>query len=459
MRKAKWAALAVAALLLVAACGGSAGSASSGGNSPGGVNWNAKAPKGGVNLNFWYEFAAGPNQNAVLALVSKFNQENQGKIHINPVYAGSYDDAFSKYKASIQSNDIPNIVQIYDIGSRFMIDSKTITPAQTFIDHYKYPINDIYPSIRGYYNVHGKQQSMPWNTSMPLLYVNTSMFQQAGIPTTNLPTTFQQIEADSKLIKQKTGNPGFNAAVYGWYLEQWAARANVNYCNANNGRTGQATQAMLTNPRIVQTLNWWSQGVQQGWGENTGTVTSDSDAAFEAGKVAMIVESTGSLAQISKGANFPVATSLYPRDESWSASEGGPIIGGASVWITNHQSSYDQIASWKFVQFLDNAENQAYWHTHTGYMPINQLSQNDPTEKAYIAANPQFETAIKQLKATKSTYADQGCSMGAMPQARQDAQNAISDALTGKETPKAALQQQDGIINQAIQTYNQSLSS
>ncbi|MGH7919535.1 MAG: ABC transporter substrate-binding protein, partial [Candidatus Dormibacteraceae bacterium] len=399
-----------------------------------------------------------PDQDAVIHLVNEFNQQNQGKIHINAVYAGAYDDAFSKYKASIQSNNIPNIVQIYDIGSRFMIDSKTITPAQTFIDHYKYPIGDIYSSISGYYKVHGKQQSMPWNTSMPLLYVNTSMFQQAGISTSTLPTTFQQIEADSKIIKQKTGNPGFNAAIYGWYLEQWAARANVNYCNANNGRTGQATHALLTNSRIVQTLNWWTQGVQQGWGENTGTTTSDSDTAFEAGKVAMIVESTGSLAQIGEASHFTIGTSFYPRDQSWSSGQGGPIIGGASVWITNHQSSYDQIAAWKFEQFLDNPANQAYWHIHTGYMPINQLAQQQATEKAYIAAHPQFETAIKQLKATKSSYADQGCSMGAMPQARQDAQNAISNALTGKQTPQAALQQQDGIIDQAIKTYNQSLA-
>ncbi|MGH7919034.1 MAG: extracellular solute-binding protein, partial [Candidatus Dormibacteraceae bacterium] len=168
----KKAAIAVAALLLVAACGGSA---NTGSNTSGGINWNAKAPKGGATLNFWYEFAAGPDQDAVNHLVNEFNQQNQGKIHINAVYAGAYDDAFSKYKAAIQSNNIPNVVQIYDIGSRFMIDSKTITPAQTFIDHYKYPIDNIYPSIRGYYNVHGKQQSMPWNTSMPLLYVNTSM--------------------------------------------------------------------------------------------------------------------------------------------------------------------------------------------------------------------------------------------------------------------------------------------
>jgi serine/threonine protein kinase len=41
----------------------------------------------------------------------------------------------------------PNVVQIYDIGSRFMIDSKQTVPVQSFADKDGYSLDSIEPNI------------------------------------------------------------------------------------------------------------------------------------------------------------------------------------------------------------------------------------------------------------------------------------------------------------------------
>ena len=71
---------------------------------------------------------------ALNTLVDKFNAAHAGKIHVNAVYQGEYDDAITKYKASVQSNNTPSLMQIYDIGTQFMIDSQQVVPIQGFAD-------------------------------------------------------------------------------------------------------------------------------------------------------------------------------------------------------------------------------------------------------------------------------------------------------------------------------------
>src|ERR1700704_4403868 len=85
-----------------------------------------ETPPGGqtVEVAFWHGFAAGANQDATNALVQKFNDSHTGKIHVTPAFSGNYDETFAKIKTSITAGNTPQLVQIYDLGTRFMIDSK-----------------------------------------------------------------------------------------------------------------------------------------------------------------------------------------------------------------------------------------------------------------------------------------------------------------------------------------------
>ena len=116
-----------------------------------------KAPSSEVvNIAFWHAMS-GHNGEVIEELVKRFN-DSQSAIVVTPTYQGSYDDSINKLKAGLQSKDVPAIVQVYDIGTRLMIDLGVMTPMQSFIDKEKFDVSDIEPGVANYYSVDGGDQ-------------------------------------------------------------------------------------------------------------------------------------------------------------------------------------------------------------------------------------------------------------------------------------------------------------
>ena len=162
--------------LVLAACGGG----SDAGGTAGAPAPDALTKASGVTtVSFWHAMD-GKNAEALTKLVTEFNQKNSGKIEVKATYAGKYDDTITKYKAAIQSKSTPDVIQIYDIGTRFMIDSKQTVPMQSFIDRDKLDVSDLQPNIAGYYSVDNKLHSMPFNTSMPVCTSTRSSSRRPG---------------------------------------------------------------------------------------------------------------------------------------------------------------------------------------------------------------------------------------------------------------------------------------
>jgi len=445
---------AVAALALTAGCsGGSSGSSGSSDNKAPAAS--ALDKSGPVTVTFWHAMK-GNNADALTALVAKFNAAHQGKITVKPVFQGSYDDTVTKYKAAVQAKQTPSLVQVYDVGSGFLADSGQTIPVQSFADVDHYDLGDLQPAIKGYYSRAGKLQSMPFNSSVPLLYINATAFRKAGLDPTKPPATLDDIRTDAMKLKSSgAAKYPFNAAIYGWYFEQLTAEAGKTYCNNDNGRSSRADSVTFDDPEQVQFLSWWKGMLADGLATNTGRKTDDAQAAFKSGTVGMGFESTGVLGGYLKAAGnkFQVATAPFPKVQS--SDPGGPIIGGASLWIDGPgHSAAEQRASWEFVKFLVQPENSAYWHTQTGYFPVSKAALNDPTDKAWLTQKPQFQTAIDELAASPSTTATQGCLLGSLPQVRALVETAIESVLTSGQDPKAALDDAASQAKALITKYN-----
>jgi sn-glycerol 3-phosphate transport system substrate-binding protein len=451
--------IAALALAVLTACGG--GSTAS---QPASPLDNATPPSRPIELTFWHGFAAGANQDATNALVQRFNDTHQGQVHVTAVYQGTYDDTLAKYKAALQAgqpSQLPSLVQIYDIGTRFMIDSRSIQPMQVFIDQDRYSTSDLEPNILGYYQVGGRLYSMPWNISTPLLYLNRDAFRAAGLDPSRPPATLDEIRADAEKLTRKdaSGNVvqyGFGAAIYGWFLEQLTAKANLPYCNNGNGRDQNATRVLFNQPEDVRIVDWWTKMVADGLALDTGRSTTDAQNAFKAGRFAMNLESTGALRGYQNSVKFDLGAGFFPRSTA-DAGAGGAIPGGASLWISSSKPSYEQRASWEFVKFLEQPDNMAYWHTHTGYFPVDSKALNDPTDQAWVQQYPLFKVAIDQLHASKLDKATQGCLLGVMPQARQASEVGIENAILRKSSPQQAMDDAASAVQTQITQYNQAV--
>jgi sn-glycerol 3-phosphate transport system substrate-binding protein len=457
---------ALAAALAMAVTASACTSATTSGDDSGGGD--AAAPgkdalegKGEVDITFWHGMS-GTNGETLQALIDQFNSEHQSKIKVTLNYKGQYDSVLASYK-NASTKQRPDMLQMYDIGTRYMIDSKTIMPMQSFIDVDKHDVSDLQPNIAGYYTVDDKLYSMPFNTSMPLMYINREAFQKAGLDPDKPPTTLDEIMVAARQIKATAGETvqfGFGASVYGWFVEQWNAVADQTLCDADNGRTGRANKVTLVNDTNLKLVKWWQQMVNEGLAMKLDSNTDNGDNAFSSGTVAMSLESTGSLGTFTAGAAasknpFTVGTGYYPKVNK--DDEGGPIIGGASLWIVNKEDPAKKRAAWELVKFLSDKDTQVTWHTKTGYFPISKGALEDPADKQWVSQKPQFATAIDQLRGTKLTHATQGCSIGEMPNVRKNVENGLQAAiLQGVDAEKALTDAQDA-ANKQVTAYNEKL--
>lgn len=91
------------------------------------VSATADADLSGTTITFWHSMS-GVNGEALTALVDQFNEENTYGITVDAEFEGEYDDAINKLKSSMVGGSGPDLIQVYEIGTRFMIDSGWVIP-------------------------------------------------------------------------------------------------------------------------------------------------------------------------------------------------------------------------------------------------------------------------------------------------------------------------------------------
>ena len=405
----------------------------------------------GTSITFWHSMG-GVNGEAIDTLVKKFNDENKYGITVDAQYQGEYDDSLNKLKSAQIGNMGADLVQVYEIGTRFMIDSGWIVPMQQMIDSDSYDVSEIEPNLAAYYTIDNELYSMPFNSSTPIMYYNKDMFEKAGI--TEIPDSLGGIgEIGQELLDKGGAGEVMSLGIYGWFFEQFIGKQGLEYANNGNGRKEAATAvAFDENSAAKNILTAWKDLNDKGFAPVVGKGGDAGLADFSAGKSAITLGSTASLKQILQDVNgkFEVGTAYFPKIKS--SDEGGVSIGGASLWALNNNDDVKAAATWKFIKFLISPESQAYWNAETGYFPVTTAADEEQTFKDNVAQYPQFQTAIDQLHDSKPQYA--GALLSVFPEARQIVETEIENMINGNETPEKAVESMASQINSSIEDYN-----
>lgn len=407
-------------------------------------------PKG-QTITFWHSMG-GVNGDALNSLVAQFNAENELGITVDVQYQGSYDDAINKLRSAQLGNMGTDLVQIYDIGSRFMIDSGWVVAMQDLIDAAGYDMAQLEPNIAAYYTIGDKLYSMPFNSSTPLLYYNVDMFKRAGID--KIPESFDDILAIGEKLKADGGaGEVLTVGIYGWFFEQWVSKQGLHYADNGNGREGLATAvAFDENGAGLAILNAWKSLADAGMAPNVGRGGEAGVPDFSAGRSAMTLESTATLKQILQevGGKFEVGAAFFPKIHDDDV--GGVSVGGGSLWALDNGDADKLAATWELVKFLISPAAQAYWNANTGYFPVTVAAHDEPVFKDNLAVYPQFQVAIDQLHATSPAYV--GALLSVFPEARQTVESEIENMLNNRKTPEQSLASMVRSINSAIEEYN-----
>lgn len=417
-----------------------------------------KAPaaiSGPVEITFWHAMG-GINGEALAEIIDGFNKQNEGKISVTYEYQGSYDEEFAKIQAS--GGQYPcDIIQVYDIGTRYMIDSGWTLPVQDYVRKDSYDISKIEPNIAAYYTVDGTLHSMPFNSSTPLLYYNKTAFDEAGIKT--VPTSFDDIYEIAEQLKVvgsdgKVKRYGFGMGNYGWFFEQWVGKMGKHYVNNNNGRGAKPATAVEfdSNGSGIQIINVWDKILKQGISPYLNQGNNDAKAAFIAGDIAMTLESTAALKTLltNVGDKFEIGVAYFPSINRGDV--GGVSVGGGSLWMLNTRNQAKMDATWEFLKYLVEPEVQAAWNAKTGYFPVTVAAAQTQTFKDNISKYPQFQVAIDQLHDTKPEYA--GALLSVFSESRQIVQDYIARLANNQLNAQQTLDGMVKDINKSIENYN-----
>ena len=279
----------------------------------------------------------------------------------------------------------------------------------------------------------------------------------AGLDPETPPTTYDEVLEDAKKIVDSGAAPvGYSQAIYGWFFEQQLAGLGVTYGNNDNGRKEAVTAVDFdSNGGGLKVFDMWKKLYDSGYFEDYGTTTADTQTAFFSGQVGMIIESTAILKNAVDSSPFEVGTGYLPRIEQ--NDEGGVIIGGGSLWLTDTGNEANEDAAWKFIEYITTPDVQAKWSMGTGYFAINEKAYETEDMKAYLKENPNFETAINQLKDSPVNCNTAGVLSGVQTEARLTFNEIMPQVYDGKLTTQDAVDQLAASVNKAIENYNESI--
>jgi len=420
----------------------------------------ATVPEGRREVVFWHCFG-GTIGEAVQRVIDGYNA-SQDEIWVTGIYQGGYDDCLTKLKAAMPVGTGPDMFQMFELGTTFLVNSGWTIPFQEMLEQDAEPyiqIDDIEPALRNYYTYDGQMVCIPFNPSTPIMYYNKTAFEEAGLDPDDPPTTFAEIAAIADKLTIKEGNRvtryAMGLPIYGWFFENFLAGMGANYVNNDNGRTGIATAIEFDTSGAGKTImETWKQMVDDEIIYDFGADNTAARDAFLAGQTCITLESTAQLTTMTNGSagKFELGTAYLPS--MLDKTQYGVIIGGANLWLCKQDDQQAIDDAWAFIKYATSASVSAQFSMDTGYFCANMTAYDEPSFQAYLAENPNFLTAINQLHDCPASYATQGASVGVMPELRAIFQAEAALYLDDAETLDEMLQNIATQGNTAIENYN-----
>jgi sn-glycerol 3-phosphate transport system substrate-binding protein len=436
MKKKLFAVALIAAALLAGACSRSTG--------------GSQGTGGKTKVIFWHAMG-GRNGEALEKLITAFNA-SQDRIEVEGQYQGNYDDAITKLRATPKGMG-PDVMQLYDIGTRWAIDSKTTLKMQDFIDKDKYDISDYEPNILAYYTLDGELYSMPFNCSSPVIVYNKEALEKTGLDPKTAFATMDACLATGRALKAAGMDAGNSFTNYSWVFEQLVSIQDRDLLDNGNGRLGRATQVVAADS-LLNIFTKLKTIVNDPSSRNFGKGTAESKNQFATGTVGYILDSCSVYVDISAAAGGKFHVGFAPVPKVNASDTGGVSVGGGSLWLMDNGDANKADAAWEFVKFVTGAQQQAEWSIGTGYLPIRRSAVELPFYQDYINnTNPELIVAIDALRNSKPSCA--GSVMGVFSKARVIIENEVETMINDRSvTPQSVVDRIVSQINEEITLYN-----
>ena len=396
-----------------------------------------------VEISLAYPVAVDAPITAMLKLWAQDYMTQNPDVKVTLVFSGGYPDVKTAVQTAIQGGaKAPTLAvmlatDVYDLVNAKYVDSLDDLASQA--PGGEAFVKDFLPAYMGNSTYKGKLWSLPFQRSAVVLYYNADLLAQAGL---KAPASWEQLGKDAQALTVDNGKTRWGIEIptenpY-WTFQPLAIGA------GQNVYTDDVT-VNFNAPGVIDAVQFYIDlshkygatpaGVQSSWGTSTQN--------FAAGKTAMIIHTTGSLAGILKGARFKVGVMAVPGKKEGTLAS---VTGGGNLYLTAGHSPAERRAAFAFAQFLLAPERVAQFSAATGYIPNRFAATSTAAYKSWLASVPQAADAVAALASAGPELATQDLN-GVKTIFNKYLQSAFNGAMSPKDAMDAAQREADKALD------------
>ncbi len=343
-----------------------------------------------IELTYWYCWTDKIQENNE-NLTAQFN-DTVGKelgIHVTAEYQGTYDDAHQKLQAAYIADTMPD-VSVMEIASiKTFAENGVIEPLSSYVEADGVDMTDFFEGLLENCQVDGSWYGIPYLRSTPVLYVNATLLEKAGLDPAG-PKTYEELATYCKTIKEKLGIYGLSMSCYIWTFEAFMYEAGTSVLNADETATN------INTPEAIDMIKFFKNLADEGDIRIVAGTDSDKIAADVINQnAAMWFGSTGDLTynlSVAQENGFTVNNSYIPSNVQY-----GVPTGGCNLVMASKISDEHKKAAWEFIKWMTQPEQCVYSSMHTGYVVTRKSAMELPDMQAAFESIPQYKTALDQL--------------------------------------------------------------
>jgi len=380
----------------------------------------------GAQLQMWVNFT-GATKTAYDALVTKFNSTNPWKITVTGTAKGGYPDVYNAVLGAIQTKSLPNISVAYQNQAATYQTANVVLPLDNAVNDPTYGLGDAGKAefLPGILNADLNPQfnnarlGFPLYRSAEAIYYNVDALKKLGYDT--FPKTWDDLKKAAAAYTKATGNVAYEVRTDASWIAAAAFAQGGNIYDAKAGKFIYDSAEAQVGPQAIQDM------ITAG---TAGLITNPSGFSdendFGTGKTLFYGSSTSGLNFILKAisdgkGNFSLGVAPLP----YTGDQPTMNLYGASWSVFASGNPAQDLASWLFIRWFSEAEQQAPWIQASGYFSIRTTTATLVAD--YYAKNPVYKAGADLLKNTKAEPPIAG-----YDPIRAEAGKAFNDILDGK---------------------------
>jgi sn-glycerol 3-phosphate transport system substrate-binding protein len=404
----------------------------------------SSAVRAATEIQFWHAMD-GALGDQLKTVVERFNGAQRDYVVVS-VFKGGYDETLAAGTAASLAGKGPHILQVYEVGTANMMSAKRLVkPVYQLMREAgeQFDPKTYVPAVASFYaDAKGNLQSLPFNISTPVLYVNRNALDTAGVkPNVELKTWYQLQEVLLEVREKFPEGCGLTTTWPSWVmLENLLAWHNEEYASRGNGYDGFDAQ-LTFNTRLairhISLMTAWTKGKIFSYSGRR----DEGERRFARGECSMLTASSASYGNLTRDVRFELAVLPLPHYDDVNAAPYNTLMGGASLWAMNGKTPAELKGVARFFSYLSRPEVQAEWHQKTGYLPITRAAYDLTVKSGYYQKFPGTDVALRELLDTKRAPQafSRGIRLGNHLMIRAVVDEELEQAWAAVKPPKQAL--------------------